>query len=325
MQVSWQKALSNAVTDPAVLLEKLELDPALLPAAQHAAKLFPLRVPLNFLQKIEKGNLNDPLLRQILPVEMELHPVPGYESDPLQEKQSNPLPGMLHKYHGRALVMVSTACAINCRFCFRREFPYADNNPGSNGWDKILNYLKSEPSIKEVILSGGDPLAANDQHLKNLIDNLVEVQHIKTVRIHTRMPLVIPERITQELLAWLTETRLRPVLVIHCNHPNEMDSKFVESMNLLRARDVLLLNQAVLLKGVNDSVETLYQLSEALFAAGILPYYLHLLDKVRGTAHFNVEESTARQLMAELTKKLPGYLVPKLVKEEPGRPSKTVI
>lgn len=325
MQSNWQSSLTNAITDPKILLEKLDLDLALLPAAQRAAKLFPLRVPQSFVAKIQKGNPTDPLLQQILPLAVELDEVEGFDIDPLQEKKSNPIPGLLHKYHGRVLLTVTGVCGINCRFCFRREFPYVENNPGSFGWEEVISYIKADTSIQEVIFSGGDPLMANDTILEKLTQKISAIPHVRTLRIHTRMPLVIPERITPELIAWFTGSRLKPVMVIHCNHPQEIDNQVITTLQHLSSKGVILLNQAVLLKGVNDTSEVLCQLSARLFEAGILPYYLHLLDKVRGTAHFEVEEGRARQLINEMTYSLPGYLVPKLVREEPGAKSKVML
>lgn len=325
MHTSWQNILKNAITDPKVILEKLELDLGLLPAAQRAADLFPLRVPQNFVAKMQKGNLQDPLLRQVLPLDLELEEVKDFIADPLAEKTANPISGLLHKYHGRVLLTVTGVCGINCRFCFRREFPYAENNPGSLGWEEVIAYIKNDPTIHEVIFSGGDPLMANDNLLEKLTQKISAISHVKTLRIHTRMPLVIPERITPELIAWFSGSRLKPVMVIHCNHPQEVDGQFIEVMQNLRAKGVILLNQAVLLKGVNDTAGTLCQLSIRLFEAGILPYYLHVLDKVRGTAHFEVEEGRARQLIEEITHHLPGYLVPKLVREVPGAKAKVTL
>lgn len=320
--LTWQTALRNTITDPKELLELLDLDLALLPAAQQAAKLFPLRVPRGFVARMQKREINDPLLRQILPLHLELAEVKGFNADPLQENKVNPLPGLLHKFQGRVLLTITGACAINCRYCFRREFPYEQNNPGTAGWEKVLTYIAADPEIKEVILSGGDPLVASDTFLAKLTQQLAAIPHLKILRIHTRLPIVLPERITTELLDWFTTTRLQAVMVVHCNHPNEIDQNVSHALNQLRQRGVILLNQAVLLKGVNDSAALLTKLSEQLFATGTLPYYLHLLDKVKGAAHFEVDEATAIQLVNKMMACLPGYLVPKLVREEPGAPFK---
>lgn len=315
---SWQTALSSAITDPKELLEILNLDLSLLPAAQRAAQLFPLKVPHRFVARMQKGDINDPLLRQILPLHLECENVTGFYADPLQESKVNPLPGLLHKFQGRVLLTMTGFCAIHCRYCFRREFPYANNNPGNQGWEQVLDYIIADDSIQEVILSGGDPLIATDLVLKKMVQRLSEIPHVKILRIHSRIPIVLPERMTNEFIACFTSTRLQPVLVIHCNHPNEVDEDVLETLHQLRQQGITLLNQAVLLKGVNDSVETLIALSKRLFAAGVLPYYLHLLDKTRGTAHFEVNEAKASELMAGIMAALPGYLVPKLVREVPG-------
>ncbi len=318
----WQTALSTAITDPKELLELLHLDLALLPAAQQAAKLFPLRVPRGFVARMQKRDVSDPLLRQVLPLHLEFDEIEGYEKDPLQENKVNPLPGLLHKFQGRVLLTVTGACAINCRYCFRREFPYQQNNPGTAGWEKVLAYIAADSAISEVILSGGDPLVAGDTFLAKLVEKLAAIAHVKILRIHSRLPIVLPERMTVEFLEWFTATRLQPVLVVHCNHPNEVDDNVLAALQKMRQQGVTLLNQAVLLKGVNDSVAILTQLSQKLFSAGVLPYYLHLLDKTRGTAHFDIDEASAGKLLAGMMAQLPGYLVPKLVREVPGAASK---
>lgn len=318
----WQTALSQAVTDVNVLFDILELDVALLPAATRAAELFPLRVPHSFIARIEKGNIDDPLLRQILPIGFELAEVTGFTKDPLNEKVFNPLPGLLHKYAGRVLLTLTGACGVNCRYCFRRSFPYAENKLSSKNLEAILAYIVNDSSINEIILSGGDPLVTADNHLEKLIYKFAAIEHIKTVRIHSRMPVVIPARVTDSLVKILTATRLKTVMVIHCNHPNEINDEMKAAMQRLRDAKIILLNQTVLLKGVNDMPETLMQLSEKLFAAGVLPYYVHLLDKVQGSAHFEVDRLQAKQLVQTMIEHLPGYLVPKLVWEKSGARSK---
>lgn len=322
---AWQNALVNAVTDPKELLELLELDKNLLPAATASSKAFPLKVPRNLLSRMEKGNANDPLLLQVLPLKEELEVVPSYSDDPLREKQFNPIPGLLHKYQSRVLLTLTGTCGINCRFCFRRHFDYEENNPGTAGWDQALDYVAKDDSISEVILSGGDPLVASDQTLKNLKEKLLQIPHIKRLRIHSRMPIIMPERITLELIHAITAPNLKTVMITHCNHPQEINAEVKTAMQLLAQAGVVLLNQSVLLKGVNDKVETLVDLSESLFAAGIQPYYLHLLDKVQGAAHFDLDSVMARELHSALAERLSGYLVPKLVCEQPGAPAKTTI
>lgn len=321
----WQNELIQAVTDPATLLQLLELDPALLPAALASAKLFPLKVPRGFVARMEKGNPHDPLLRQVLPLDAEMQETPGYEIDPLQEANKNPIPGVLHKYHGRILLTLVGNCAINCRFCFRRHFPYESNTTGNSKVDQTLDYIRNDTSIQEVILSGGDPLVANDAMLKNLTQQLTEISHIKRLRIHTRIPIVLPSRITPEFLDAVTTPKLKTILIVHTNHPNEIDTEVAQAIELLRNANITLLNQSVLLKGVNDDPVTLTQLSEALFQIGIQPYYLHVLDKVQGTAHFDMPLQQARLLHEQIANQLPGYLVPKLVCEQPGAPAKILL
>lgn len=319
---AWQQALSNAITRPEELLQLLELDPGLLNAAQAASQKFTLRVPRSFVARMQKGNLADPLLRQVLPVDAELKTYATYSTDPLGEVTANPLSGVLHKYNGRVLLITTGVCGVNCRYCFRRHFEYTDNNPGSAGWEKALAYIAQDSSIKEVIFSGGDPLIASDKRLAGLARRLEAIPHLTTLRIHTRMPVVLPERITTEFTDWFSTLRLKPVLVIHCNHPQEIDQTVATAMLSLKKAGITLLNQSVLLQGVNDDPATLVGLSERLFEIGVLPYYLHLLDKVQGAAHFEVPKATAKALIQKIMTQLPGYLVPKLVWEKAGATSK---
>lgn len=319
---AWQTALINVITDPEELIRLLELDPALLPAARKAAERFPFKVPRTYIQRIQKGDKNDPLLLQILPLHEELHDTNGYSRDPLLESTFNPVNGLLHKYKGRVLLTLTGTCAINCRYCFRRFFPYEDNNPGTQGWQQALDYIAKDPSIHEVILSGGDPLIANDQLLTTIISKMVEIPHITRLRIHSRIPVVLPERITPELLDALRHPQFKTVMVIHANHANELNSEVKAALQQMSQAGIILLNQSVLLRNVNDTAEALIQLSERLFNFGVLPYYLHVLDKVQGTAHFDLALSKAQELHGELLCKLPGYLVPKLVREQPGHSSK---
>lgn len=319
---TWQQALSNAITSPEELLKMLDLDPHLLPAAQKASDSFALRVPRGFVARMQKGNLHDPLLRQVLPIDEELKTYATYGIDPLGETTANPMSGILHKYQGRVLLVITGVCGVNCRYCFRRHFNYTDNNPGSAGWAKAIAYIAQDSSIKEVIFSGGDPLIASDKRLQTLAQQLETIPHVQTLRIHTRMPVILPERITPALVNWLGALRLKTVMVIHCNHANEIDQPVANAMQTLKAAGVTLLNQAVLLKGVNDNPNTLIELSEKLFAIGVLPYYLHLLDKVQGAAHFDVPAEIAKTLIQTITAQLPGYLVPKLVWEKAGAVSK---
>lgn len=321
----WQSALANLITDPAELLQLLELDMTLLPAAKLAAQQFPLRVPRRFVDLMQKRNLQDPLLLQVLPLHAELQDHPGFVQDPLQEKNANPVPGLLHKYHGRVLITLTSACAVHCRYCFRRHFPYAENNPGTRGWEKLLDYIASDNTISEVILSGGDPLSLSDKLLQSFTTQLSIIPHVKRLRFHTRLLVMLPERVTEEFIYWLSSLRFDTAIVIHVNHPREIDSAVVKSLQSLRQANITLLNQSVLLKQVNDDAIVLAELSERLFSAGVLPYYLHLLDKVQGAAHFDVDQDKAMQIHQQLMRMLPGYLVPRLVCEEAGATSKTLL
>ncbi|MEH6468580.1 MAG: EF-P beta-lysylation protein EpmB [Porticoccus sp.] len=316
--LTWQEQLASSIRNPKQLLKLLELDSSLLDGALKAHQDFPLRVPLPYLQRINKGDPTDPLLRQVLPLGNELLAAPGYSEDPLGEQNANPIPGLVHKYHGRVLLIVSPNCAINCRYCFRRHFPYQDNKPGRNEWQQALSYIANNSSISEVIFSGGDPLAASDKQLKWLTEHIAQIDHVKRLRVHTRLPIVIPDRVTNSCLQWLTGTRLKPSMVIHSNHPNELDTAVANALNQLKGAGVTLLNQTVLLSGINDSLSVLQQLSERLFDIGVLPYYLHQLDRINGAAHFEVPDAQAKQLISELMAILPGYLVPKLVREIPN-------
>ncbi|WP_434138342.1 EF-P beta-lysylation protein EpmB [Photobacterium leiognathi] len=322
VEQNWLNDLSNAISDPFTLLKLLKIDPTPWENGLAARKLFALRVPLSFVDKMEIGNPYDPLLRQILPLAQEFEVHQGYSVDPLEEQQ-NEIPGLLHKYHNRVLLIVKGGCAVNCRYCFRRHFPYSDNKGNKRQWQQSLEYIAAHPEINEVILSGGDPLMAKDHELQWLIEHIAAISHIKRLRIHSRLPVVIPNRITDALCQILAETRLQTILVTHINHANEIDDALKTAMQKLKQANVTLLNQGVLLKGVNDSVAALTDLSETLFDAGIQPYYLHVLDRVQGAAHFMVDDEIARQLMAGLITKVSGYLVPKLTREIGGRASKT--
>lgn len=321
--LTWQEQLADLIRDPCELIELLGLSTQQLPAALLAADRFALRVPRAYAKRIRHGDINDPLLRQVLPLGDELLAAPGYSADPLGESDTNTLPGMIHKYKGRVLLLVSTSCAINCRYCFRREFPYGDNKPSREHWQQVFDYIAKDSSINEVILSGGDPLTAPDSQLAWLVEQAAAIPHIRRLRIHTRLPVVVPSRIDERCLTWLTSHRLQTVVVIHSNHANEIDDEVRSALARLSAAGVTLLNQAVLLRGVNDSVAALSDLSETLFAAGVLPYYLHLLDKVNGAAHFELPERDAKMLYQALLAELPGFLMPTLVREIAGERSKT--
>ena len=321
----WQISLANGFTCVNEFFEYLRLDPELLPAARLAAAQFSLRVPRDFAALIEKGNPDDPILRQVLPLDAEMDKHAGFQRDPVGDLTTETTPGVLQKYHGRHLLIASGACGINCRYCFRRHYPYGESSAGRDGWRSALASLRADKEAEEVILSGGDPLTLSDQRLTSVTQELNKIPHLKRLRIHSRLPLIVPERVTPEMLNWLTAGPLKPVLVLHINHPAEISTKAKEAFLSLRQAGVTLLNQSVLLRGVNDSVETLATLSGELFECGVLPYYLHLLDRVEGAAHFDMAEERAREIHRLLRKRQPGYLVPKLVRETPGERSKTPV
>lgn len=323
---TWQRELAHAVTDPAELIALLALDPQLIEPAGRAARTFGLRVPRGFVARMRRGDADDPLLRQVLPLAAEDLEAPGFRRDPVGDLAAMCAPGLLHKYHGRVLITTTGACAVHCRYCFRRHFPYTEANPAaSDGWREALAHIAADGSVREVILSGGDPLTLPDARLAALVEALVAIPHVEQLRVHSRLPIVLPERVTDELCGLLKGTRLRSVVVVHVNHPNEIEGETVAALRRLRESSAALLNQSVLLKGVNDDVDVLCRLSEALFAAGTLPYYLHLLDKVQGAAHFDVDAATAQRLCEGVSARLPGFLVPRLVCEEPGAPAKTML
>jgi EF-P beta-lysylation protein EpmB len=251
--------------------------------------------------------------------------IPGYDNDPLQEKEFNPVPGLLHKYRSRVLLVTTGSCAIHCRYCFRRNFPYEDHQPSQNAWALPLDYIAAHPEIDEVILSGGDPLTLNDKLLGSLIEKISAIPHIKRLRFHSRIPIILPERITSEFIQLFDNTRLQVIMVVHTNHANEIDAQTKQIATQLRLANMHLLNQTVLLKNINDNATTLANLSHVLFDCGIQPYYLHLLDKVNGSAHFDIPVETAKHLYDELQSLVSGYLVPKLVCEEPHARSKKMV
>ena len=322
-EATWQRLLREAIRDPDDLITVLGLSDGLRPGAQAAARLFPLLVPRGFAALMTPGDPADPLLRQVLPLGAECEPVPGYVADPLHEGDCAPLPGLLHKYHGRVLLVTTGACAVHCRYCFRRHFPYQDRARGPAWWRPACDYVVSRPEIDEVLLSGGDPLTLPDAQLAALAGDFAAIPHLRRLRIHSRLPIVLPERIDDAFLAWFAGGRLRPVLVVHANHARELSPTVNAACRRLGAAGVTVLNQSVLLRGVNDSLEALDALSRALADAGVQPYYLHQLDRVAGAAHFAVTDERARELVQALADRLPGYLVPRLVREEPGRPGKS--
>ena len=320
----WQTLFANAIREPVELLQYLNLPRSLLNGAIAARATFALRVPLGYCQRIEKGNPNDPLLRQILPLEAELTKDQHFMLDPVGDLNAMEVPGLLHKYHGRVLIITTAACAVHCRYCFRRHFPYQENRAEQN-WQAAIDYIHAHSDIHEVILSGGDPLSLTEAKLKGLTDQLLNIPHIKTLRLHTRQPIVLPERINPDFFTWLDSLPWKIVMVLHCNHANEIDTAVASALEQLQRHRVTLLNQSVLLAGVNDDAEVLIELSEKLFSHHVLPYYLHQLDKVQGAKHFAVNDEKALQLLNEIRQRLPGYLVPKLVEENAGEKSKTAI
>jgi L-lysine 2,3-aminomutase len=318
----WKRELTGAITRPEELLELLDLDPELLSAAHAAAVTFRLLVPRGYAALMTRGDPKDPLLRQVLPVGDELQDLPGFSMDPVGDRAALRTPGLLQKYQGRALLLVSGACAMHCRYCFRRHFPFGELSLGAHHAADAITRLGRDTSINEVILSGGDPLMLNDPVLADLVASLGEISHLRRLRLHTRIPIILPSRVTDLLCRTLRESRLRPVLVVHTNHARELGAETRTAIERLRATGAVLLNQSVLLRGVNDDTQRLAELSESLFECDVLPYYLHLLDKVSGAAHFDVDEATAARILDRLRRLLPGYLVPRLVREVAGEPYK---
>ena len=313
----WQRQLAEAFSSVDALCRHLQLDPSSLPLLPHF-KDFPLRVPRGFVDCMEKGNSADPLLRQVLPVQDEFQDFPGYSLDPVGDLNAVTQAGVIHKYQGRVLLICTGGCAVHCRYCFRRHFPYNDLQLSSQKMTQALDYIATRGEIQEVILSGGDPLLLNDAKLGGLLQSLGRIEHVRRIRIHSRIPVVLPARISDVLLLSLASLTQQVVLVIHANHANELSAEVADACRHLKQHNVTLLNQSVLLKSVNDNSETLCQLSEKLFTCGVLPYYLHNLDRATGVGHFEVSELRAKQLIQSMQEVLPGYLVPKLVKEQAG-------
>jgi len=322
---AWQHELAQAIRDPRELLERLGLATDDIVAARGAAADFPLRVPHGYVARMRTGDPDDPLLAQVWPSARERESVDGFGPDPVGERAAMLEPGVLHKYCGRVLLVTTGACGIHCRYCFRREFPYAEANPRRDQWQTALATIAHDPSIEEVILSGGDPLSLPDRTLADLAERIAAIPHVTTLRLHTRLPVVVPERVDEALTQWLAVTPLHTVVVLHANHANELDRDVAAAAERLRRCGAMLLNQAVLLAGVNDGCGEQAALGRGLLRCGVLPYYLHLLDPVRGAAHFDVSVERARQLMADLAARMPGYLIPRLVREEAGKPGKTPV
>ena len=319
----WRRQWRESVRDPRELLAALGLDAHAARISDAAAAAFPVRVPRAFLARMRHGDPADPLLRQVLPLREEEALTPGFALDAVGDFAARAGAGLLHKYQGRALLVTTGSCAVNCRYCFRRHFPYGEENAGADRWAAAIAYLRADPSISEVLLSGGDPLSLSSERLRELGEALRTVPQLRRLRLHTRLPVVLPDRVDATLIEWVRSLPWPVTVVLHANHANEFDAGVDEACARLRAAGATLLNQAVLLRGVNDSVEALAALSERGFEAGVLPYYLHQLDRVQGAAHFEVPDAQALALHAGLAARLPGYLVPRLVREVPGEPGKT--
>ena len=322
---TWQQELAAAIRDPDVLIDALGLPDDLRAGARHAVTLFPLMVTRSFLRRMRPGDSGNPLLLQVLPLCTEQEAVDGFEADPLAEHEARKAPGLLQKYAGRALVISTGACAIHCRYCFRRSFPYGEEPRRMADWEPAFAQLEADSSIHEVILSGGDPLMLTDARLTEMIRRLDAIGHLDRLRIHTRLPIVLPSRVTRPLVRLLRSTRMTPIVVVHANHPAEVVDDCARTLRRLVRCGISVLNQAVLLRGVNDSVEALATLSERLVNLGVMPYYLHQLDRVAGTAHFEVPEVRGLELIAELRRRLPGYAVPHYVREIPGQAHKVPV
>jgi len=322
LPLNWQQQLAQAIRDPAELFQRLKLDSSELDNSRLALQQFSLKVPLAYLRKIQPATPDDPLLLQVMAQASEMLEVDGYSRDPVGDLNAGKTPGLLHKYHGRVLLITTAACAIHCRYCFRRHFPYAESQAGRDQWSQAIEYIRNDASIREVILSGGDPLILSDEKLDALINQLEAIPHLSRLRLHSRLPVVLPDRITDGLLQRLRDSRFDVCLVIHANHANEIQRDEIRALKKCQQAGIHLLNQAVLLRNINHRPEQQIELSERLYSAGVLPYYLHLLDPVQGAAHFNVPLDEARGLMRQMRKRLPGFLMPRLVREISGESSK---
>ena len=321
--LSWQEQLSQAIRQPKELLEYVGIDADRIGYSEKAINQFPVRVPRVFADRIEQNNPDDPILRQIFPYLEEDNDCEGFINDPLAESNTQPIPGLLHKYNSRVLSITTGACAIHCRYCFRRHFPYQDASTNGEQLTQSIEYIAEDESIEEVILSGGDPLSLSDRRLVELCQAISEIDHIKRIRFHSRIPVVLPARLSEKLIQSITELGKTIVFVLHINHANEIDDSVIHNIQLLQKCNIMVLNQSVLLKGINDDVQSLIALSERLVENQVTPYYLHLLDPVAGAAHFNVDEQQAKRLIETMLASVSGYLVPKLVKEEVGKKGKT--
>lgn len=318
---TWQQELAEGFNNVNELCQYLQIPTDSFPSTTN----FPLRVPKAFVDQIQKGDLTDPLLKQIIPVHDENLEFSGFKLDPVGDINAMPETGVIHKYQGRALFITTGSCAINCRYCFRRNFPYSSAQLSTQKQTKAINYIEKNKDISEIILSGGDPLLLNNDKLFKLIKQLESIPHIKRIRIHSRIPIVLPSRIDADFCQQLTSIKKHCILVVHANHQNELNKQVQSACNKLKSCNITLLNQSVLLKSINDDANQLVALSEKLFDCGIMPYYLHLLDKAIGTGHFEVKQTSALALMEQIKQILPGYLVPKLVREQAGAANKIII
>jgi EF-P beta-lysylation protein EpmB len=317
--------MKDAVRDAGELCRLLDLPAEFATRAKEASQQFRLFAPRGFVARMRTGDPNDPLLRQVLPLADEMIDVPGFTVDPVRDDLAERQPGLLHKYDGRVLLVTIGTCAIHCRYCFRRHFPYDEAPRSLTDWQPALDEIASDESVREVILSGGDPLTLVDATLSELIDVIANIPHVRRLRIHTRLPIVIPERVTNELIDMLQVCRLTPIVVLHANHANELDSHVATAIGRLADVGIVLLNQAVLLAGINDSADAQAALCERLIDLRVLPYYLHQLDRVAGAAHFEVPVAEGREIIRQLRERLPGYAVPRYAAEVPGASSKTVL
>ena len=320
----WQLSMRAAIRDGGELCRRLGLGELAVESSQATAG-FSVFVPLEFLARMRPGDREDPLLLQVLPVAAEMQTTPGFDLDPVGDRLATLRPGLVQKYAGRALLIVTGACAVHCRYCFRRHFPYSDTPNSIVDWQPALDTIAADDSIGEVLFSGGDPLTVVDWRLSQLATSVAQISHVRRLRIHTRLPIMIPSRVNDELLDWLSGTRLRPYLVVHANHPREIDPSVTAALRRLVDAGIPVLNQSVLLRGVNDRAGVLASLSERLLDAGVIPYYLHQLDRVEGAAHFEVPVDQGKRIVASLRQRLPGYGVPQYVREVTGQPNKVPI
>lgn len=322
---AWQLELKRAIRNAAQLVAVLELPATLVEPARQAARGFPLFAPRPYVARMRPGDPADPLLRQVLPLAAELDQPPGFSGDPVGDAAAKSTAGLLQKYTGRALLVTTGACAVHCRYCFRRHYPYSEGPRSIDDWQPTIDLLAADPTIDEVLLSGGDPLTLVDEQLAELARRLAEIPHLRRLRIHTRLPIVIPQRVTSELLDWLCGTRLAPIMVVHANHPQEIDAATAGALTKLVDAGIPVLNQSVLLRDVNDDADSLIELSRRLIDLRVMPYYLHQLDRVQGAAHFEVPISRGLELIEQMRRALPGYAVPRYVQEVAGEAHKRVL